>query len=85
MNNLGKKEHYGKLESAAVLISSFNIMCLSLYSFRNMMSKQGLNSLFPMEDIAVMGIWELLPHLNQFRVCHITCILYFFRCIFFFL
>ncbi|CAN4109955.1 unnamed protein product [Withania somnifera] len=33
-----------------------------------MMSKQGLNSLFPMEDIAVMGIWELLPYLNQFRV-----------------
>lgn len=34
----------------------------------HMMSKQGLNSVFPMEDIAVMGIWELLPHLNQFRV-----------------
>ncbi|KAM3301569.1 putative lipid-A-disaccharide synthase, mitochondrial isoform X1 [Capsicum chacoense] len=34
----------------------------------NMMSKQGLNPLFPMEDIAVMGIWELLPYLNQFRV-----------------
>ncbi|XP_069143126.1 probable lipid-A-disaccharide synthase, mitochondrial isoform X2 [Solanum lycopersicum] len=33
-----------------------------------MMSKQGLNPLFPMEDIAVMGIWELLPYLNQFRV-----------------
>lgn len=33
-----------------------------------MMSTQGLNSLFPMEDIAVMGIWELLPYLNQFRV-----------------
>ncbi|KAL3506442.1 hypothetical protein ACH5RR_031824 [Cinchona calisaya] len=33
-----------------------------------MMSKQGLNSLFPMEDISVMGIWELLPHLNNFRV-----------------
>lgn len=33
-----------------------------------MMSKQGLKSLFPMEDIAVMGIWELLPHLNKFRV-----------------
>ena len=32
------------------------------------MSKQGLNSLFPMEDISVMGIWELLPHLNNFRV-----------------
>ncbi|XP_058210561.1 probable lipid-A-disaccharide synthase, mitochondrial isoform X2 [Rhododendron vialii] len=33
-----------------------------------MMSDQGLKSLFPMEDIAVMGIWELLPHLNKFRV-----------------
>ncbi|GAV62421.1 LpxB domain-containing protein [Cephalotus follicularis] len=32
------------------------------------MSKLGLNSLFPMEDIAVMGIWELLPHLYKFRV-----------------
>ncbi|KAA8550890.1 hypothetical protein F0562_002574 [Nyssa sinensis] len=34
----------------------------------SMMCKQGLKSLFPMEDIAVMGIWELLPHLNKFRV-----------------
>ncbi|KAH7844122.1 hypothetical protein Vadar_024578 [Vaccinium darrowii] len=34
----------------------------------SMMSKQGLKSLFPIEDIAVMGIWELLPHLNTFRV-----------------
>ncbi|KAL6552647.1 hypothetical protein OROHE_008011 [Orobanche hederae] len=33
-----------------------------------MMSQHGLNSLFPMEDIAVMGIWELLPHLSMFRV-----------------
>ncbi|XP_016466307.1 putative lipid-A-disaccharide synthase, mitochondrial [Nicotiana tabacum] len=33
-----------------------------------MMCKQGLNTLFPIEDIAVMGIWELLPYLNQFRV-----------------
>lgn len=33
-----------------------------------MMSKQGLKPLFPMEDIAVMGIWELLPHLNKFRM-----------------
>ncbi|XP_050206514.1 probable lipid-A-disaccharide synthase, mitochondrial [Mercurialis annua] len=33
-----------------------------------MMSKEGLESLFPMEDISVMGIWELLPHLNKFRV-----------------
>lgn len=32
------------------------------------MSQQGLSSLFPMEDIAVMGIWELLPHLMKFRV-----------------
>ncbi|XP_062152483.1 probable lipid-A-disaccharide synthase, mitochondrial [Alnus glutinosa] len=33
-----------------------------------MMSKQGLKSLFPMEDLAVMGIWELLPHLNKIRL-----------------
>ncbi|XP_019249393.1 PREDICTED: probable lipid-A-disaccharide synthase, mitochondrial isoform X2 [Nicotiana attenuata] len=33
-----------------------------------MMCNQGLNTLFPIEDIAVMGIWELLPYLNQFRV-----------------
>ncbi|CAI9106340.1 OLC1v1005470C1 [Oldenlandia corymbosa var. corymbosa] len=33
-----------------------------------MMCKQGLNSLFPMDDISVMGIWELLPHLNNLRV-----------------
>ncbi|KAL9241283.1 hypothetical protein vseg_015412 [Gypsophila vaccaria] len=32
-----------------------------------MMSQNGLKSLFPMEDIAVMGIWELLPHLTRFR------------------
>ncbi|KAL9671589.1 hypothetical protein QQ045_009159 [Rhodiola kirilowii] len=32
------------------------------------MSQQGLKSIFPIEDIAVMGIWELLPHLNKFRV-----------------
>ncbi|PIA57096.1 hypothetical protein AQUCO_00600075v1 [Aquilegia coerulea] len=29
----------------------------------SLMSTEGLQSLFPMEDIAVMGIWELLPHL----------------------
>ncbi|XP_050101733.1 probable lipid-A-disaccharide synthase, mitochondrial isoform X2 [Malus sylvestris] len=33
-----------------------------------MMSKHGLKSLFPMEDIAVMGLLELLPHLNRIRV-----------------
>ncbi|KAK1269205.1 hypothetical protein QJS04_geneDACA005199 [Acorus gramineus] len=33
-----------------------------------LMHKEGLRSLFPMEDIAVMGIWELVPHLNKFRV-----------------
>lgn len=32
------------------------------------MSKEGLESLFPMVDISVMGMWELLPHLNKFRV-----------------
>lgn len=34
----------------------------------SMMSSQGLTSLFPMEDISVMGIWELLPHLKNFTV-----------------
>ncbi|XVE78378.1 hypothetical protein DITRI_Ditri13aG0140100 [Diplodiscus trichospermus] len=34
----------------------------------SMMSKRGLKSLFPMENISVMGIWELLPHLYNFRV-----------------
>ncbi|KAE8685905.1 putative lipid-A-disaccharide synthase [Hibiscus syriacus] len=34
----------------------------------SMMYNQGLKSLFPMENIAVMGIWELLPHLFNFRV-----------------
>lgn len=32
------------------------------------MSSQGLKSVFPMEDIAVMGLLELLPHLNKLRV-----------------
>lgn len=32
------------------------------------MSKEGLQTLFPMEEISVMGLWELLPHLNTFRV-----------------
>lgn len=32
------------------------------------MHKEGLQSIFPMEEIAVMGLWELLPHLNNIRV-----------------
>ncbi|XP_050383394.1 probable lipid-A-disaccharide synthase, mitochondrial [Argentina anserina] len=32
------------------------------------MSSQGLDSVFPMEDIAVMGLLELLPHLIKLRV-----------------
>ncbi|KAI4354338.1 hypothetical protein L6164_003208 [Bauhinia variegata] len=32
------------------------------------MSNEGLKSLFPIEDISVMGILELLPHLYKFRV-----------------
>ncbi|KAF6159180.1 hypothetical protein GIB67_032797 [Kingdonia uniflora] len=34
----------------------------------SLMAGEGLQSLFPMEDIAVMGIWELLPHINNIRV-----------------
>ncbi|XP_039145826.1 LOW QUALITY PROTEIN: probable lipid-A-disaccharide synthase, mitochondrial [Dioscorea cayenensis subsp. rotundata] len=32
-----------------------------------LMHKEGLKSLFPMEDISVMGLWELLPYLNKIR------------------
>lgn len=32
------------------------------------MSSEGLKSLFPIEDIAVMGIWELLPYLYTIGV-----------------
>ncbi|XP_054784086.1 probable lipid-A-disaccharide synthase, mitochondrial [Prosopis cineraria] len=32
------------------------------------MSSEGLKSSFPMEDISVMGIWELLPYLYTIRV-----------------
>ncbi|XP_042518957.1 probable lipid-A-disaccharide synthase, mitochondrial [Macadamia integrifolia] len=34
----------------------------------SLMASEGLKSIFPMEDIAVMGIWELLPHLNKIRL-----------------
>ncbi|XP_068657240.1 probable lipid-A-disaccharide synthase, mitochondrial [Aristolochia californica] len=34
----------------------------------DLMFNEGLQSLFPMEDISVMGIWELLPHLNKMRI-----------------
>lgn len=34
----------------------------------SMMSLHGLKSLFPMEDISVLGIWELLPHLYKIRM-----------------
>lgn len=50
------------------VVNSLIIIVFPVYVYRKMMSKQGLNPLFPMEDIAVMGIWELLPYLNQFRV-----------------
>lgn len=34
----------------------------------SLMSKEGLqHPVFPMEDIAVMGIWELLPHLTKIK------------------
>lgn len=33
-----------------------------------MMKNEGLDSLFPMEDLAVMGLTELLPHLTKIRV-----------------
>lgn len=32
------------------------------------MASEGLQSQFSMEDISVMGLWELLPHLYRIRV-----------------
>ncbi|WVZ02521.1 hypothetical protein V8G54_023327 [Vigna mungo] len=35
---------------------------------RAKMASEGLKSLFSMEDISVMGLWELLPHLYRIRL-----------------
>jgi len=32
-----------------------------------LMCKEGLRSLFPMEEIAIMGLWELLPHIYKIK------------------
>lgn len=32
-----------------------------------MMIEEGLNSLFPMEELSLMGLFEILPHLKQLR------------------
>lgn len=32
-----------------------------------LMCKEGLQSLFPMEEIAIMGMWELLPHIYSIK------------------
>ena len=37
---------------------------------RELMCKEGLQSLFPMEEIAIMGLWELLPHIYSVKVLH---------------
>ncbi|KAM3332504.1 hypothetical protein ACQJBY_027974 [Aegilops geniculata] len=34
---------------------------------RELMCKEGLQSLFPMEEIAIMGLWELLPHIYNVK------------------
>ncbi|WOK98497.1 putative lipid-A-disaccharide synthase, mitochondrial [Canna indica] len=34
----------------------------------SLMLKEGMQSLFPMEEISVMGLWELFPHLNTIRI-----------------
>lgn len=53
------------LNRVSVILFMTNIhLCLS----RSMMSKYGLKSVFPVEDISVMGAWELLPHLYKIKV-----------------
>ncbi|VAH63987.1 unnamed protein product [Triticum turgidum subsp. durum] len=45
-----------------------------------LMCKEGLQSLFPMEEIAIMGLWELLPHIYNVKV-HLWCVLCFAFCL----
>ncbi|KAL2347533.1 hypothetical protein Fmac_001533 [Flemingia macrophylla] len=37
------------------------------------MAREGLQSLFPIEDISVMGLWELLSHLYRIRRKLVDC------------
>ncbi|KAJ8422900.1 hypothetical protein Cgig2_026421 [Carnegiea gigantea] len=57
----------GRLMASLKKISAFPVKFCGVGG--SMMSQHGLQSLFPMEDLAVMGIWELSPHLSKFRVC----------------
>lgn len=59
----------------SLYISTRHIHNEILHIFSSMMSNQGLTSLFPMEDISVMGVLELLPHLKNFTVSSIQCMI----------
>jgi hypothetical protein len=56
-----------------------NFIWECLIYFRIKMKSEGLESLFPIEDISVMGIWELLPHLYRIKV---SCDEYIVNCMF---
>ncbi|KAI4378257.1 hypothetical protein MLD38_015760 [Melastoma candidum] len=55
----------GRLMSSLKRLSPFPVLFSGVGG--SMMLSEGLRSLFPMEDISVMGIWELLPHLGRIR------------------
>ncbi|KAL9257402.1 putative lipid-A-disaccharide synthase, mitochondrial, partial [Drosera capensis] len=56
----------GRLMGSVRKLSPFSVRFAGVGG--SMMSQHGLKSLFPMEDISVMGIWELLPHLYKIRM-----------------
>ncbi|XP_044357831.1 probable lipid-A-disaccharide synthase, mitochondrial isoform X3 [Triticum aestivum] len=42
-------------------------LCSLCLDAKELMCKEGLQSLFPMEEIAIMGLWELLPHIYNVK------------------
>lgn len=49
---------------------SFLFPIIQFCQCSELMCKEGLQSLFPMEEIAIMGLWELLPHIYSVKVLH---------------
>ncbi|GLJ12970.1 hypothetical protein SUGI_0201870 [Cryptomeria japonica] len=55
-----------RLMASLKLLSPVNVKFAGVGG--SLMVKEGLQSQFPMEDLAVMGVWELVPHIQKFWV-----------------
>lgn len=55
-----------RLMASLKLLSSINVRFAGVGGV--LMIREGLQSQFPMEDLAVMGIWEVVSHIQKFRV-----------------